>query len=103
MTDVNLSKTDIERFWTFVDRKGPDDCWLWTGGGNPKRYGHFSIGPRAITITALAHRVSYFLAYGATDLQVLHHCDVPRCVNPAHLLLAHKKLIVSIAKRKQSQ
>lgn len=88
----DLSKADVERFWTFVDCKGPDDCWLWTGGGNPRRYGHFSIGPRVTAITALAHRVSYFLAYGATDLQVLHRCDVPRCVNPAHLFAGTQKV-----------
>lgn len=88
----NLSQSDIERFWSFVDRKGPDDCWLWMGGGNPKRYGHFSIGPRETAITALAHRISYFLAYGVTNLQVLHRCDTPRCVNPAHLFEGTQKV-----------
>lgn len=35
-----------------------------------------------------AHRVSWLLANGDPgDLMVLHHCDVPACVNPAHLFL----------------
>lgn len=88
----NLSQSDIERFWSFVNHKGQDDCWLWMGGGNPKRYGNFSIGPRETAITVLAHRVAYFLAYGPTDLQVLHRCDIPRCVNPAHLFEGTQKI-----------
>jgi len=87
----NLSESDVKRFWAFVDRKGSNDCWLWMGGGDPVRYGCFSIGPRKAAITASAHRVAYFLAYGPTELQVLHTCDIPRCVNPAHLFEGTQK------------
>lgn len=32
-----------------------------------------------------AHRISYVLAYGDTDLFVCHSCDVRRCFRPSHL------------------
>jgi hypothetical protein len=88
---MELSAKDIERFWTFVDKRGPDDCWLWQGGGPNNRYGNFSMGPRESCKTLLAHRVSYALAYGETSKQVCHQCDVTRCVNPAHLFAGTQK------------
>lgn len=88
---IKLSKSDIKRFWAFVDKKGPDDCWIWGGGGPNNRYGNFSVGSRQNAKTLLAHRVSYFLTYGETDLQVCHKCDVPRCVNPLHLFAGTQK------------
>ena len=68
-----------QRFWQKVDRRGADECWLWTGT-RVRGYGRFrSIG---------AHRVSLELALGRSvgeGLDVLHRCDNPPCVNPAHL------------------
>ena len=36
-----------------------------------------------------AHRVAWMLAHGPIPrgMNVLHRCDVPRCVNPDHLFL----------------
>lgn len=88
---VNLTQSDITRFWTLVDRRGPDDCWLWQGGGPNNRYGNFSVGTRKTARTHLAHRIAYQLARGPTHLQVCHTCDVTRCVNPAHLVAGTQK------------
>lgn len=88
---MELNEKDIERFWRFVDKKDPDDCWIWKGGGPNNPYGSFSVGPRVSAKTLLPHRVSYALAYGETKLQVCHTCDVTRCVNPARLFAGTQK------------
>lgn len=77
----------MERFWNKVDRSaGPDGCWIWTAARNPKGYGRFSVDWRAGK-WELAHRTSYRLSVGPipAGALILHSCDNPPCVNPAHL------------------
>ena len=84
------STADVERFWSRVDKQGPDDCWPWTAGtddasGRPGT-GHGAISIRGKTYRA--HVVSFYLDGGVTTPDrpcVLHSCDTPRCCNPAHL------------------
>ena len=44
---------------------------------------------RGKQFTTYAHRVAYVVAKGPipAGLAVMHTCDVPPCVNPAHLVL----------------
>ena len=74
----------IARFWSKVDVRGPDECWLWTD--KPCRgYGHFTVRRPTKRIWK-AHAFSFALAFGdRTAPCVLHRCDVPLCVNPSHL------------------
>jgi Pectobacterium phage endonuclease len=87
MIERALSESDAVRFWPKV-AKGPgaDDCWIWTASKVKDGYGGFRQGKLA---GRLAHRISYITANGPipAGLHVLHRCDTPACVNPAHLFL----------------
>jgi len=74
------------RFAYFTPDRPKDDCWLWRGGVGGNGYGAFVTAECRFNP---AHRFSYELANGPIPkgMHVLHRCDVPLCVNPAHLFL----------------
>ena len=81
---------DVERFWEAVDRNGEDKCWsMKRKDGSPGRHtaGYVGIRSDNPAVKGLAHRLSYLIHYGSldTNLDVLHSCDHPWCVNPNHL------------------
>lgn len=88
---VNLSEKDIARFWAKVNKNGPTmphmetPCWVWTAGRFKSGYGQFGIG----TKPHRANRLVWTLVNGTIlpGICVCHRCDVPSCVNPAHLFL----------------
>jgi hypothetical protein len=75
--------TEVERFWANVDRRQPDECWLWKGALSSTGYGMVGFDGKR----QKAHRIAYRLAVGAIASSgfICHRCDEPRCVNPAHL------------------
>lgn len=80
--------TTLARFWAKVDQSG--DCWLWTACRNKGGYGSFAaVARKGHAHTVLAHRFSWAIHNGPIPdgLDVLHRCDTPACVNPAHLFL----------------
>lgn len=72
------------KFESLTIRKGPDECWPYTGRLNDKGYGRIQIDKR----TYIATHVAWMLEYGEYPKQkcILHRCDNPPCVNPAHLM-----------------
>jgi len=61
-------------------------CQLWLGRVDQDGYGRVSVPTGRQMAT---HRASYLLAHGPIPaaLNVCHKCDVPACINPAHLFL----------------
>lgn len=72
-------------FWERVDRRTPDECWLWTGYVRRDGYGQVTHAGRR----SGAHRWAFELAGGVIPdgYSVCHTCDVPLCCNPAHLFV----------------
>jgi hypothetical protein len=88
-----VTQSPDERFWAKVDKHGPlparqpslGECWLWKAALTGAGYGKFRT---SATRTVRAHRWSYERLVGVVppatpDLD--HLCEVPACVNPAHL------------------
>lgn len=93
-----------ERFFRFVKpgSQSNSGCWLWIGTRNGDGYGHLKM-PRGFN--AKAHRVAWRLFRGdiPTGVHVLHRCDTPNCVNPAHLFLGTNADNVADRQAKQRQ
>lgn len=77
-----------ERFWSKVLMIPFSECWLWTGWHDADGYGKLAI-PSPSRSQLLAHRVSWEIHHGPIPAGkcVLHRCDTPSCINPAHLFL----------------
>lgn len=75
-------------FWRHVTPT--EGCWIWSGARshNGQGYGHMKVGGRNGR-DVVASRASWEIHNGPIPdgLFVLHDCDNPPCVNPAHLHL----------------
>jgi hypothetical protein len=71
------------RFWSYVDIRGPEECWPWIGWRNPNGYGQFSYQGQSYG----AHRIAFFLTHGPipAGALILHSCDNPPCCAPHDL------------------
>jgi len=78
-----LSDADIARFWSKVDVREPDACWLWQASCFKEGYGQFKVRGRNLK----TNRIAYFLGTGCDlgESLALHTCDNPSCCNPAHV------------------
>jgi len=83
--DVATLLADLTaRFWSRVEKRGPDDCWTFCGARQP--WGPvLSFTGRTTT----ARRVAWFLLVGPVPAgaRIFQRCENDDCVNPAHLSL----------------
>lgn len=76
----------LASYWAQVRKT--DGCWLWIGSLNHDGYGNLALNLLGQQHWR-SHRFAWALANGPIPkgMQILHSCDVPACVNPAHLRL----------------
>lgn len=80
---TNYGMDTAERFWSKVDRGGPDDCWPWMASTFQDGRGKFWLDGA----NRVASRVAWELENGPITADVVRHrCDNPPCCNPAHLV-----------------
>ncbi len=86
-----ITEKDIDRFWSKVDVRGPDECWPWLAAKMPNEYGAFALRHNVIFG---AHQVAAYLGLGPPEpitLYALHTCDNPPCCNFFHLFYGTNK------------
>lgn len=93
-----------ERFWAKVDKRGPDECWLWTGSKNNYGYGMMYI--HSGRENEQAHRIALMIAgvplpdRKKTGFVVDHACRNILCVNVRHLrIVPHLANVIELADR----
>ena len=75
----------LGRFESKISYEPMSGCWLWIGSTKEWGHGQFNFKGKIVR----AHRLSWMLYRKAPikGKQLNHICNVPCCVNPAHLYI----------------
>lgn len=97
---ANRNSPPILRIAAKINRRGPDECWPWTGPLSPKGDGR----PRVSSGGKqwLASRLLYTIVHGPLPrgLGICHHCDNPSCMNMRHWFVGTQRENVADMQRK---
>lgn len=79
----------MERFWNKITKRGPNECWEWNAGLSKNGRPLFWYEGRMV----IAYRFVFALMGTPIPDRLLacHHCDNPRCCNPAHIFIGTKR------------
>lgn len=84
-----------ERFWHYVNKRGPDECWPWGGTIRENGYGQIWADGKTTAPHIVAYRLAGKIVPDGLELDHLCHdpaictpgktCPHRRCCNPDHL------------------
>lgn len=82
-----MSQSIQERFWSFVNKGAPDECWEWIGAGatNKNKSINFSFHGKRFAPRKLAWEFTNGESPVNTHLVI--KCKNPLCVNPSHIVV----------------
>lgn len=86
---IGRSLTLVDRLDEFSIPEPNSGCQLWVGAVSRHGYGCLTWRMKRLA----AHRAAYECAFGPipVGMVVCHKCDVPACINPAHLKLGTQR------------
>lgn len=95
-----MDASTLERFMAKV-QPNESGCWLWMGSKNYAGYGMLGVHGKMVR----AHRLAFEYWCGpiGEGKHILHACDVPACVNPAHLSVGTQTENMADMRRKGRQ
>jgi hypothetical protein len=87
---MEITPQMLERFWSKVDIRGPDECWPWMAQISRHGYGVFSVA-HGKKMPASRFALATVVGWIPSELYACHRCDRPACCNPVHLFVGTPK------------